>query len=286
MVWYKVKWIDPLFAAFDALFPGRPRGSDGTIGDTAHQAETSGHNPDDTPGVRAERSDADTKPEVRAADVTTVPGGAVAMQRVIDAVLRTPADRDRFIYIIFNRTIWRASNGWRQESYSGSDPHTGHAHFSGDPASDENGAPFTSILQLGEDDDMNFSDPSPWEQQFTTEEWDGGLWLGGTVGNQLQYVREGVHFTRKMVLGLTEQVAALGAGLKAIAERVDVDPAELAAIEEAARRGAASAAVDVQALASALAPLLGVDQAVVVGALESPEGQAALTAAANRAEDS
>lgn len=75
--------------------------------------------------------------------------------------------------------------------------------------------------------------------------------------------------------------AALGAGLKAVAERVD-----LAAIEEAARRGAASAAVDVQALAAALADALDVDQAVVVAALESPAGQAALVAAANTAEDS
>src|ERR1051326_5441753 len=74
MTWYKAAWIPPLFAALDQRFPARDRASDGTIGDPAHQAEVSGHNPDDTPGVRAERSDADSKPEVRAADVTSALG--------------------------------------------------------------------------------------------------------------------------------------------------------------------------------------------------------------------
>ena len=46
-----------------------------------------------------------------------------------------------------------------------------------------------------------------------------------------------------------------------------------------------AATVDVRALAAALAPQLGVDQAAVVGALNSPEGQAALVRAANTAED-
>lgn len=49
---------------------------------------------------------------------------------------------------------------------------------------------------------------------------------------------------------------------------------------------APASTVDVQALADALAPHLGVDQAAVLAALQSPEGQAALVQAANTAEDS
>lgn len=150
--WYKVKWIDPLFAAFNTAFPQRTKGSDGTIGDTAHQGETSGHNPDDTPGVRAERSDSDTRPEVRAADVTSdlrrADGGRTPMIDVVGAILATPADRNRLIYIICDGKIWRSANGWRQEIYTGTDRHYGHAHFSGDPASDENGAPWNSVLRF------------------------------------------------------------------------------------------------------------------------------------------
>jgi hypothetical protein len=146
-----VKWIDPLFEAFNAIAPNRAKGQDGTIGDTAHQAETSGHNPDDTAGVKAERQDADSVPEVRAADVDAdlrQPG--VTMEQAVQAVLHGPAaERDRLIYIIYNRRIWRKSNGWRQETYTGSDPHDRHAHFSGDPESDEDARAWTSIKNIG-----------------------------------------------------------------------------------------------------------------------------------------
>lgn len=169
--WYKVAWIDPLFAAFNAVAPNRGHAEDGTIGDLAHAQGVSGHNPDDTPGVQAERQDADTKPEVRAADVDAHLNAAVTMEQCVQAVLHAPpAERDRLIYIIYNHRIWRKDNGWRQETYTGSDPHDQHAHFSGDPAADDNNAPWTSILALG--DDM--------EQ---TEQVKGNLTKGNSVGD-------------------------------------------------------------------------------------------------------
>jgi hypothetical protein len=146
--WVKVKWIPLLFAAFDALWPNRTRTQDGTIGDTAHQASKSGHNPDDTPGSLAERTDADNIAEVRAADVDA---RGVNMQAVIDAIVADPDERKRFIYIIFNGYIWSASNGWRKVRYTGSDQHTTHAHFSGDPNYDEDARPFA----FSKGDDMS-----------------------------------------------------------------------------------------------------------------------------------
>src|SRR3954468_3485257 len=140
MGWVVTASLARLMADFRATFPNKSRASDGTIGDTAHQAETSGHNPDDTPGSLAEYSDADTKPEVRAIDVDNDlrdPHGTT-MEQVVQRLLATPADRDRLMYVIYNRRIWGKRNSWRQEAYTGSSPHTEHAHFSGDPNADEN----------------------------------------------------------------------------------------------------------------------------------------------------
>ena len=148
MAWYKAKWINPFFDALNTIAPNRDKASDGTIGDTAHQASSSGHNPDDTAGSKAERQDADSKPEVRAADAGANLRSNITMQMVVDAILATPADRNRLIYIIFNGYIWSASNGWKRAAYTGSDKHRSHVHLSGHPDSDEDGRLWTSILDL------------------------------------------------------------------------------------------------------------------------------------------
>ncbi len=122
MAWVVTASLARLMADFRATFPNKDRESDGTIGDAAHQAETSGHNPDDTPGSRSEYTDADSKPEVRAIDVDNDlrdPRG-VTMQQVIDRMLATAADLRRLRYIIYNRTIWSRSNDWRPRAYTGS----------------------------------------------------------------------------------------------------------------------------------------------------------------------
>lgn len=149
MRWVKVKWIDPLFRAVDRLFPNRLHAQDGTIGDTAHATGTSGHNPDDTPGVQAERQDADAVPEVRACDVDARGVDGDAVVRAI--VSRDNPDRRKLIYVIWNGHIWRADNNWVREVYTGKDPHDKHIHFSGNPNSDDDGSEWTS-LNYGDDD--------------------------------------------------------------------------------------------------------------------------------------
>ena len=117
---------------FDAIAPGRSKASDGWIGDTAHQAEVSDHNDDEVGKVPIH--DADHVHEVHAADVTSdlrTPGldrGDVIQQQL--ARCRSGAET-RLRYMIYNRRIWEASNGWRQRAYTGPSPHTEHAHFSG-----------------------------------------------------------------------------------------------------------------------------------------------------------
>lgn len=155
--WVLVAWAVQFVRELNALAPNRDRTSDGSIGDTAHALTVSGHNPDDTEGVRAERSDADTIPEVRAIDVDVdfnLPGLTAAML-VAYLVGRCRAGLEtRLIYIIYNGVIWSASSGWQARTYTGSNPHTKHFHLSGHPGGDADGRPF-GLASLVKENDMD-----------------------------------------------------------------------------------------------------------------------------------
>lgn len=108
-----------LRSEFDLLFPGRSRVSDGWIGDPAHQARDSDHNRDGRGLVHAIDVDVDLGPGAR-------------MQDFVDHILSRckSGTEQRLTYIIHNRRIASASKGWTWRKYSGSNPHTEHAHFS------------------------------------------------------------------------------------------------------------------------------------------------------------
>jgi hypothetical protein len=131
--WKLTDGLQNLRNQVNAAFPDRDKTSDGTIGDTAHQAETSGHNRDDTPGSRPEwDGDPDSTPEVRAWDMDSDLRAAPATaQQVVDHIRRLPGVSSVLRYIIYNRKIYRASNGWVAETYDGKSAHTEHIHFSG-----------------------------------------------------------------------------------------------------------------------------------------------------------
>lgn len=115
-----------------ALWPNRSRASDGTIGDPAHAARASDHNPDSR-GI------------VHAADLTHDPANGCDNNRNAEQVKDDP----RVKYVIWNRRIWNPaiSRTWRP--YTGSNPHDHHMHV--------------SVTDAGE------NDTSPW---FTTTEGD------------------------------------------------------------------------------------------------------------------
>jgi hypothetical protein len=118
--WALVPALDQLRREFNELAPGRDKASDGSVGDLAHQNRASDHNPDDNGWVHAIDVDRDLR----------TPG--LTMEDVVQFLLlrcRAGAEK-RLRYVIFNRRIWTASNGWRQEKYAGPNPHDHHAHFS------------------------------------------------------------------------------------------------------------------------------------------------------------
>jgi hypothetical protein len=129
--WILIAAGKSLFAAFDEIAPDRAHASDGTIGNAAHAAEVSDHNPDETGSVPIH--DADKINEVHAIDVDSdlrEPG--LSMETVVQFILarcRSGAEK-RLRYIIYNRRIWEADNGWKQRAYTGASAHTEHAHFS------------------------------------------------------------------------------------------------------------------------------------------------------------
>lgn len=84
------------------------------IGDPAHQSETSDHNPD-------------SRSIVHALDFMTYTDIAQGND-IVSWLLSDPRDLE---YVIFNRTIWPRSNGFKPKTYTGSNPHTDHVHTSG-----------------------------------------------------------------------------------------------------------------------------------------------------------
>lgn len=130
--WRLVYGLQNLRGQVDGAFPLRDRTSDGTIGDAAHMAETSGHNPDDTAGSKPAYDDRDGIPEVRAWDMDSdlnEPG--VTTQAVVNHIRALPNVSSVIRYIIYNRTMYHSRDGFAPTPYTGASAHTEHVHFEG-----------------------------------------------------------------------------------------------------------------------------------------------------------
>lgn len=114
MTWRVSPILAPLIAEVRAANPGMVIG---TIGDPAHQAEVSDHNPDQWGYVAA--ADFMIGASFTAADA----------ERLFD---RIHALRDgRTAFVIYNRMIVsRTVSAWSVRTYRGDDPHTNHVHVS------------------------------------------------------------------------------------------------------------------------------------------------------------
>lgn len=115
MTWKMPPSIRAALDEANVRWPKRSRISDGTIGDPAHSARYSDHNP----GARG---------YIHAFDLTHDPASGCDCV-VLSEHLRTTID-PRVSYVIWNRRIWNPalSPGWRP--YAGSNPHDKHMHVS------------------------------------------------------------------------------------------------------------------------------------------------------------
>lgn len=125
MVWRVANSVSRLIGDVNAAAPGRSTISDGTIGDTAHRARKSDHNPDQY-GV------------VTAVDLTHDPVNRANMH-TITGIMRLTED-PRIKYVIWDGRIYSSyattsRPAWTWGPYSGTNQHRLHAHISvvGDP---------------------------------------------------------------------------------------------------------------------------------------------------------
>lgn len=110
MSWYLAPSLVRLRAEVNTRWRNRPKGSDGTVGNTAHAATKSDHNPN-------------ARGSVNAFDIT-YPG--VDPKAIIAAVSKHPSAN----YVIFNRNIYSRKSNWKPVAYTGVNPHKTHLHVS------------------------------------------------------------------------------------------------------------------------------------------------------------
>lgn len=115
MAWRLANSLVKLRDQINAAYPNRNKASDGTIGDAAHAASASDHNPN-AAGV------------VCAMDITHSPQTGLDAHALADRlrVNRHP----NLKYIISNKRIAGAWTNWAWQAYTGPNPHSSHIHIS------------------------------------------------------------------------------------------------------------------------------------------------------------
>lgn len=113
--WRLAESLKILRRQIDERFPNRSKASDGTIGDVAHSARKSDHNPNQ-------------KNVVQAADITHDLKNGVNCHELLKSLL--DGKDARIKYIIFSGRIYKARTNFLGEIYRGANQHIKHLHLS------------------------------------------------------------------------------------------------------------------------------------------------------------
>lgn len=121
--WHLAPSLVQLQKDLDAEF-GENRPNDGTIGDTAHAARSSEHNPDNDPDPMPHGA-------VSAIDIYTDANGKTWITDAeFDKLLAIFKKDSRVWYVIHKKFIYSRTHGWKKTAYTGSNPHNTHIHLS------------------------------------------------------------------------------------------------------------------------------------------------------------
>jgi len=237
--WVLVMCLVSLRNEFNKLAPSRDKSSDGSIGDSAHASSSSDHNPDETGATPSE--DADSRNEVHAIDVDgDLRKSGWTMAKAVEVIVtrhRTGKD-DRLQNVIYNRRIWSRSWGWTARTYTGSNPHDKHAHFSSRyTTAQENDTRGWGLLEA-DDDKQEVSTVSVQDVRDLFASADKAVQGGTGVTEQNRKDRDMIARVVRFGIGynIGEQTAAnlppgqfarLGA---ALAQRDDIDEEQVAAL--------------------------------------------------------
>jgi hypothetical protein len=134
MAWYLNKALTNFREEVNRSFPNRDKGSDGTIGDKAHQATNSDHNPDKDGSVDAWDMDVE------------VNGRGKSYGSDVEKIKRTFEAHEASHYWIHNDRIAFRSEGWKPRSYAYAGPnrnrHDKHVHFNTRPSHENSTKPW------------------------------------------------------------------------------------------------------------------------------------------------
>jgi hypothetical protein len=126
------KAAEQLRSEINTKYPKRDKRSDGWIGDTAHNARKSDHNPDKNGWVRAVDIDSDL-----------VTGSNKESWLLAEQIKMIALKGDKRIsYIIHQQRIASSKQNWAWRVYKGSNPHISHMHISFTQAGDLDGKAF------------------------------------------------------------------------------------------------------------------------------------------------
>ena len=163
----------------NATWPNRDKASDGTIGDPAHAATASDHNPNRDGAVCA-------------FDITHDPvnGPDIA---VLFNLLRTAPHPD-CKYLIANRRIAsRAQGGFQVRMYTGADPHVNHLHVSVGVGPDGR-----SVQPYDDTTPPWLASAPPPEEDMTAEEHQQLKALSDQVGQMYNWWRDPNGYTKSV----------------------------------------------------------------------------------------
>lgn len=210
-VWRLAKSLETLRSQVNAAYPNRTKVSDGTIGDAAHAATASDHNPN-AYGV------------VCALDLTHDPKNGFDAHALADHIAENPPRELK--YIISDSRIAGDFTDWNWGWYEGINPHSSHVHFSvGDGVDGSSRPPYDSTkpwnINTKEVEVIgNKNHVKVLFKQFVNRE-PTATEIKDYSGKTLEYALNKLHPARKDLGKILKQLSSTEATLKQTAAALD-----------------------------------------------------------------